>query len=467
MLWVASRAFTAAPEEESEESPTLDEAIDEWIEKKEPEDFAETPDRMSSFATMASDEEVAPTNWCTLEGWFFDSPKPLPRKSSNSSLKKKRRNPGRRRSNQRLAIVVETPPEAAPAPATARVVAEERPPSSPTHLFIDVAHLFTDHNNDVRLWRHYFWFMTFVVLCAVALSFLEYPKERRIKNREYRRGVRIKRVIDMGIEEGWFDEDFKKDVKHACDFVTDDDRKELRWDVPGSMFFVATIVTTIGYGNYAPQTPWGKILTCLIAILGVAWFGYILTVAADRLEHLVRFVVLLVRKGYRFTRSKLTRLDIYRTNKELFTPKKNLQRILGLNVLFIVSVSVYAYYYGLITIGNAFYLAIITFSTVGLGDYAPPFDEENESSFEATVELLALAALAMTGLTLLASLLRAVEAYSASQVKILKGGKSPTSRRAMPGFKSDLKDHDRPVLHDALDHPLPPLDDDNDDEVKK
>ena len=49
------------------------------------------------------------------------------------------------------------------------------------------------------------------------------------------------------------------------------------WDFLDSLYFIVVTVTTIGYGDFAPHTPTGKILTMFFAFFGVAMALYLLS----------------------------------------------------------------------------------------------------------------------------------------------------------------------------------------------
>jgi hypothetical protein len=53
------------------------------------------------------------------------------------------------------------------------------------------------------------------------------------------------------------------------------DPDNLNWEFPSAVFFVITIVTTIGYGTFAPTTSAGKAFTVIFAFVGIAYFGMV------------------------------------------------------------------------------------------------------------------------------------------------------------------------------------------------
>ena len=46
----------------------------------------------------------------------------------------------------------------------------------------------------------------------------------------------------------------------------------INWDYSQSIFFVITILTTIGYGHFAPVTVPGRIFCIFFAIIGIPFF---------------------------------------------------------------------------------------------------------------------------------------------------------------------------------------------------
>ncbi|XP_067015797.1 two pore potassium channel protein sup-9 [Anabrus simplex] len=53
---------------------------------------------------------------------------------------------------------------------------------------------------------------------------------------------------------------------------TDENKAGYHWSFPGAFLYSLTVITTIGYGNVAPKTEWGKMTTILYAIIGMPLF---------------------------------------------------------------------------------------------------------------------------------------------------------------------------------------------------
>ncbi|UYV71599.1 KCNK18 [Cordylochernes scorpioides] len=65
---------------------------------------------------------------------------------------------------------------------------------------------------------------------------------------------------------------FQTDLLHALRREGYDgvqDHQPGHWSLCGAFFYSLTIITTVGYGNVAPKTQWGKVITILYAILGI------------------------------------------------------------------------------------------------------------------------------------------------------------------------------------------------------
>lgn len=63
-----------------------------------------------------------------------------------------------------------------------------------------------------------------------------------------------------------------------------------QWTFTGAFLYSLTVITTIGYGNTAAKTYFGKTLTILFAIIGIPLMLLFLTNIGDVMAKIFRFV---------------------------------------------------------------------------------------------------------------------------------------------------------------------------------
>ncbi|XP_042861232.1 potassium channel subfamily K member 15-like [Penaeus japonicus] len=126
------------------------------------------------------------------------------------------------------------------------------------------------------------------------------------------------------------------------------------WTFPQSVFFTATVLTTIGYGNIAPMTVRGKIFCIVFALVGIPLTLTIITDMGEVLASLVPVETL----------SKLL-------PKGKLRPIVTVLGILGLLVGIIAMGGCIFMLLQRWTFMDAFYFCFITTTTIGFGDLVP------------------------------------------------------------------------------------------------
>lgn len=129
------------------------------------------------------------------------------------------------------------------------------------------------------------------------------------------------------------------------------------WDIPTSFFFTSTIVTTVGYGNFAPVTDGGRIFCSFYAFIGIPLTGWFLLTVGDALQvywsKIRKFTHrLTVKIPYNFAR-RCGHFIIY--------------TILILTILLLIPGTILMFTEGW-DFHVAVYYCFITFSTIGFGD---------------------------------------------------------------------------------------------------
>lgn len=147
--------------------------------------------------------------------------------------------------------------------------------------------------------------IAYSIMGAFAFRALEKPHEEK-KDNEVRqmRDETVKKLWDITLElnvlykENWtklvtheirtFQTKLVREIKKGYDGNEAD--ATAQWSFSGAFLYSLTVITTIGYGNIAPKTQWGKIVTILYAIVGIPLMLLYLTNIGDVMAKSFRYI---------------------------------------------------------------------------------------------------------------------------------------------------------------------------------
>lgn len=132
-----------------------------------------------------------------------------------------------------------------------------------------------------------------------------------------------------------------------------------QWDLASAFFFSGTIITTIGYGNIAPQTEGGQLFCIFYALIGIPMFGILLAGVGDHLGTALRKTI--ARIEMLFLKWKVSP-TIVRVISAV------LSILLGCLLFLAVPTLVFQEVESWSLLESA-YFVVITLTTVGFGDY--------------------------------------------------------------------------------------------------
>lgn len=178
------------------------------------------------------------------------------------------------------------------------------------------------------------------------------------------------------------------------------------WGLASSIFFSLTIVSTIGYGSFTAQTKMGKTFTVLLAIFGVSYFGYCLSIVGERVLYTLEYTLNRFILG--ISLEEITKQQRRLGDKHNEINFKLFAFLFAICMLYILSFAGLAHYFEP-TWGfdNSVYFAIISFTTVGLGDFYPTPTAETGDG-ERLGGYFFFAVLLLIGLALVSAIIAAV-----------------------------------------------------------
>ena len=184
------------------------------------------------------------------------------------------------------------------------------------------------------------------------------------------------------------------------------DPVSLKWSFNGAVFFMMTVMTTIGYGTFAPATVAGKFVVISIGYMSLVVFGIHLGEIGAEIETLVEWQAKMMLSCISWIEMKLLKrcggapdLDGSNSGQGL-THCKMIAATCTLHLSFMIT-GVIAYFAAAYFNGDAweydacYYYAFASFSTVGFGDYAI---EPSDDSFLHFFLLLLQAPIIFLGL---------------------------------------------------------------------
>ena len=140
-----------------------------------------------------------------------------------------------------------------------------------------------------------------------------------------------------------------------------------KWDLSGSFFFVLTVVSTIGYGNYAPNTQTGRALCILYAVIGIPLMALCVKNIRFWLVDFVSWLENSIEALVKPTVSKKTK-KIARKIKLRSVSNMLIAATLGISGFLLLPATLFHVLEGWNFL-NSVYYAHISLSTIGFGDF--------------------------------------------------------------------------------------------------
>ncbi|XP_078287176.1 potassium channel subfamily K member 6 [Rhinoraja longicauda] len=204
-------------------------------------------------------------------------------------------------------------------------------------------------------------YLCYLLLGALTVSLVERPHEHQLRS-ELR--VLKSHLLNSSrcLAEAEL-EDFLSRVLRANAYgisVLSNASQHTNWDFASAFFFASTLVTTVGYGHTTPLSDGGKAFSVIFALMGVPLTMLLLTVLVQRLlVYVTTRPIRLCQQRLGYSKQQVAVVHLL---------------ILGLVILlafFIIPSAIFSAIEHDWTFLDAFYFCFISLTTVGLGDFVP------------------------------------------------------------------------------------------------
>lgn len=232
-----------------------------------------------------------------------------------------------------------------------------------------------------------------------------------------------------------------------CTLMGEEDGPAYKWSFAGALLFSVTVITTIGYGNIAPKTYWGRLVCIAYALLGIPLMLLCLANIGDVMADIFRYVYSNIcccgccRRRERVSVSNATTPDL--NTPEAWKAQYNsgggpviiddyeddeyIDEKISVPLTVTLGVIAAYIFMGAILFGNwegwealdASYFCFVTISTIGFGDMVPG-TSAMESGFKDTkdqVKMILSAIYMLLGLALLSMCFSLIQEEIATKFK--------------------------------------------------
>jgi len=266
----------------------------------------------------------------------------------------------------------------------------------------------------------------FLIIGSYVFRHLEYDLEKERMARFHNVSVQLNRTVDeirVMLNHSTIQVHFEEFITEIRPYLTTKasvpNENIPFWDLTGSAYFSWTIMTTIGYGTYAPFSNAGKAFCIVYTFLSVPVFLVATAVTAD-----------MIGKGMLHLFYKFDKQSIFFRLRVLFIWMTGMFFLLILSAAYYNERKDWSYL-------DSVYFSIITLSTVGLGDFTPKLDEQHVFAFI----LYCILGMNAVG-AMISSLQEAFDSKAEVAAKKIEGISSPlhSPNNKKPGSTWELND---------------------------